>query len=103
MNNAEATPMRHQSHFKATSKRVDSQLIGTPLRPQSHPKATPMPPWGKCGLRIAECGVRNNRAKPPKATTEPKQKAESRNAPKARILHSTFCLLPSQGPGERGV
>jgi hypothetical protein len=38
--------MRHQCDIKATSKRVDSQPIGTPLRPQSHPKATTRPPQG---------------------------------------------------------
>src|ERR1035437_937402 len=37
-------PKPHQCDIKATSKRVDSQAIGTPLRPQSHPNATPMRP-----------------------------------------------------------
>ena len=35
-----------QSHLKATTKRVDSQLIGAPMRPQSHSKATPRLPQG---------------------------------------------------------
>src|ERR1035441_5949404 len=35
-----------QSNLKATTKRVDSQLIGTPMRPQSHSKATPRLPQG---------------------------------------------------------
>src|SRR5450759_1615480 len=34
-------PKPHQCDIKATSKRVDSQPIGTPEPPQGHPKATP--------------------------------------------------------------
>src|ERR1039457_3393827 len=34
----------HQCENKATSKPVDSQLIGTPLGPQGSTKATPMRP-----------------------------------------------------------
>jgi hypothetical protein len=41
-----ATPKPHQCDIKATSKRVDSQAIGTPLRPQCDPKATPKPGHG---------------------------------------------------------
>jgi hypothetical protein len=39
-------PKPHQCDIKATSKRVDSQAIGTPKPPQSHPKATPRLPQG---------------------------------------------------------
>ena len=37
-------PQATQSHINASSKRVDSQGIGTLKPPQSHPKATPMRP-----------------------------------------------------------
>src|ERR1019366_9775034 len=42
----QATPNPHQCDIKATSKRVDSQPIGTPEPPQGHPNATPKLPQG---------------------------------------------------------
>ena len=39
-----ATPMRHQSHLKATLRPVDSQLIATLKRLQSPPNASTMRP-----------------------------------------------------------
>ena len=44
-------PMRLQCDIKATTKRVDSQLIGTPKPPQSHPNATSRP--GKSQISYA--------------------------------------------------
>jgi hypothetical protein len=40
----QATPKPHQCDIKATSKRVDSQLLATPKPPQCDPNATPMRP-----------------------------------------------------------
>jgi hypothetical protein len=82
-----ATPKRHQSHIKATSKPVDSQAIGTPKPPQGYPKATskppqgshkapPKPPRSQCRRRNPECRkAGQNHPKPrrgrPQATNPP--------------------------------
>src|ERR1035441_4850447 len=58
-----------QCALKATTKRVDSQLIGTPMRPQSHPKAT---------LKLPQCY--------PKAPTKPALRSEERRVPIQRNL-----------------
>jgi hypothetical protein len=59
-----------QSHIKATSKPVDSQLIGTPKPPQSHPKATPKPPqcYPNATPMLPQC-YPNATLKPTKPTT----------------------------------
>jgi hypothetical protein len=48
---SKATSMRHQSHPKAPSKRVNSQLIGTLKPPQCVPNAPPKPPQSQRNAR----------------------------------------------------
>ena len=67
----QATPKPHQCDIKATSKRVDSQGVGTPKPPQSHPN-TLRPP--QCDPKATLKRLQSHL----KAPTRRKQKSESR-------------------------